>query len=93
MIRITKIQTNPHVEAAAIEMLAVNLKHGDATDEYGEEAGQVITRCFSRMGLPDPEHLTIKQLARHDVVMDEILERAHKMERALLRARLVSKHN
>jgi hypothetical protein len=89
MTQITKIQTNPHVEAAAIEMLAVNLKHGDATDEYGEEAGQVITRCHSRMGLPD----SAKQLARHGVVMDAILERAVKMERALIRARLVSKHN
>jgi len=92
MTRITKLQTNPHVQAAAIEMLAVNLKHGD-TDEYGDEAAQVIARCYSRMGLPDTEDLTIKQLARHDAAMEAILGRADKMERALIRARLVSKHN
>jgi|HubBroStandDraft_6_1064221.scaffolds.fasta_scaffold283917_3 hypothetical protein len=93
MAQATKLHTNPHVEAATIQMLAVNLKHEDATDEYGEVAGQIIDRCWSLMGLPDPEDLTVKQLARHDAVMEAILDRAFKMERALTRARLVSKHN
>src|SRR6267143_3577006 len=41
---------NPHVQGAAVELLVVNLKYTDATDEFGEEAGQVITDCLSAMG-------------------------------------------
>jgi hypothetical protein len=95
MSKNTELHTNPHVEAAAIEMLAVNLKYPDVTDdeEHAKAASQIIDRCWSLMGLPDPEDLTIKQVARHDAAMQAILDRAFKMERALIRARLVSKHN
>jgi hypothetical protein len=87
----TQISKNPHVQAAAIALLAVNRKHVDVTDEYGEKAGWVIDQCLSAMGLPSGyEKATPRQQARLDAATDIILELAGKMERALGTARLLS---
>jgi len=91
--QITKLDTNPHIEAAAIALLAVNLKHQDVTDEYGDEASQVIDGCYSLMGLQSRDGLTAKQQGRLDAVMEMIQGKALKMERVLRSARLVSKRD
>jgi len=90
-----KLNKNPHVGAAAVELLAVNLKHGpDAGDEYGAEAGPVLERCCAQFGLPADERThTRKQQELDDAVSDAIPDLAEKMERALVSARLLSKRN
>jgi hypothetical protein len=87
---IKQASKNPHVQAAAVELLAVNLKHADITDEYGEEAGEVLTRCLSQMGLPSSDQkLTPKQQTLDDAVTEAIQGLCNKMEAALVKARLL----
>ena len=92
-ILLRNLDKNPQVIRAAAELLAVNLKYGDdgGSDEYGAEAGAVIGRCFSRMGVPDPDlgKLTRKQWAVSDTVMEAVNSLETRMERALQRAKLV----
>jgi len=89
-ITIKSARKNPHVQAAAVELLAVYLKHADNTDEYAEEAGEVLTRCFSRMGLPSSDQkLTPKQQTLDDTVTEAIQGLFWAMEAALVKARLL----
>jgi hypothetical protein len=70
------------------------MRHSDATDEYGEEADEVLTRCSVLMGLPsDPHKLTPKQRVLDDTVTEAVQQMADKMERTLVAARLLSKRN
>jgi O-phosphoseryl-tRNA(Cys) synthetase len=85
---------NPHVQAAAVALLALIPKHPDNTDEYADEAGGVLERCHSLMGLPHNNlKLTRKQQSREDSVTEAIQGMADERKRVLVGARILSKHN
>jgi len=87
---VRKIRKNPWVQLAAVEILAVNVKHEeDMSDEYKQEAGSVLKTFEKRMRL---EWVTPKKRAM-DAAHNEIAELAQKMERALVNAGLLSRDN
>lgn len=83
-----QLRKNPLVQAAAIALAALNTEYPDASDEFAEKAGQVLTRCSSLMGLPS-EGLTPKQQYLDEAVTEAIQELSTKMEAALIKARLL----
>jgi len=86
--KVPKHSKSPLVQLAAVELLAVNLKHADVTDEYRKAAGQVFTRCHSQMEAPE---LTREQrLTREDRLTESIRRLSAQMEAALVKARLLS---
>jgi hypothetical protein len=85
---VPKHSKSPLVQFAAVELLAVNLKHADVTDKYREEAGQVFTRCLSRM--EDPELTREQRLTREATLTAAIRGLSAQMEAALVKARLLS---
>jgi methionyl-tRNA formyltransferase len=76
------------VQLAAVELLAVNLKHADVTDKYREEAGQILIRCFSQM--ENPELTREQRLTREATLAERIRRLSAQMEAALVKARLLS---
>jgi hypothetical protein len=98
MTQIERIRKNPDVQLAAVALLAVNVKYREDAggDEYGDEAGPILTAVERRMNLPSTynnEWATPEQKLVNDTIECEVMELAHRMERALVKAGLLSKHN
>jgi hypothetical protein len=79
-----QLRKNPHVQAAAIAHLTVEVEYTgdeDDEDEFSERSGEALTRCLSLMGFS----------SSNDAVTEAILELSTKMRAALIKARLLSR--
>jgi hypothetical protein len=85
------IASNPNVQASTVALLALSVAYPEVDDEYHDKAGQIISKCCSRMGLEGK--LTRRQQAKEDAVGEAILVGADEMKAALVAARLLSKRN
>jgi len=80
-----ELHTNPHVQSAAIGLLAVNMEYtGEEpnADQFGDRAGQAIAGCYTAMGMSENSPFA-------DHVSTAVEEMSDKMRVVLIKAGLL----